>query len=238
MRRLNNMTDQEADFPSIPTREFVTHDFTALNKHVEEVYHREHAITRSKYAHIFARYAMWSAIIIVAIGIAVFLMLWGYSLLSSPRIIETEVIVEKQVPFQPNIYVTIAQPRTLDTVEQTNIAAQERIGDLQSSQTSETEKSSPVAVFDYVIFKTIPFEEIGLKEINVGIRYANSTDKTPTKQWCYVERPNPNGTMLTVFIADKEGDLLVTRDISKSAAREFGVSLELLERAQGMCAFE
>ena len=85
--------------------EYSAHDFSAVNRHVNEVVNRNMVITSSRRAGVFATYAKYGAILIVALGIAGLLLLWGAARLLNPKpeVITKEVVVEKPVSINQHL---------------------------------------------------------------------------------------------------------------------------------------
>ena len=139
--------------------------------------------------------------------------LWGLSFLKEPRIVTETKIVEKPVSFEPNIYIT--NPSALD---QTRNTAERRVRETAS------EVGISAEVFDFVIFREIPFEENGFSNVIVGMRYANNEGRTPSSQWCYVEKDTSSVVAHTekITLANKEGNQVIETTITDQHAREFG----------------
>ena len=207
----------------------VRHNYDGINSHVEGLNRYVRASVAEKGAGTFAVYAKWIAIMAVAGGAAGLLLMVGYSFLLEPKIrVVTETkVVEKPVSYQPTIIVGRKTPE-----RDARQAAESRIDQIaDSTQASRS-------VFNYVIFRTIPFGEGGLEEVVVGMRYDRSEDETPSSQWCYVEKGHAVGGVGTkVSLAVKTGASRIDGEITNAHARELGTTRFILERAQRSCEF-
>jgi hypothetical protein len=204
------------------------HDFSAVNAYVDGVSDAVFERARSARAARFATYAKYSALVIAALGLMALLVLWGLSFLKEPRVVTETKIVEKPVSFEPNIYIT--NPSVLD---QTRNSAEQRVRE------SASEAGVSAEVFDFVIFREFPFGENGFSDVVVGMRYANNEDRTPSSQWCYVERNTSDVVAHTekITLANKEGNQVVMTPINDQHARELGARLPTIRRAQNLCQF-
>lgn len=205
------------------------HNFDAVNTHVQGFTRHVNALVAEKRAHNFATYAKWTAIAALACGGAAFVAMAGYSLLKEPRIktvTETKV-VEKPVAYQPTIIVESDSRERITQQE-----AGRRIDEI-ASDTGEQP-----SIFNYVIFRRVPFSADGFDTIHVGMRYTNAQDRVPSGQWCYVERyQRETGTRRTVQLATKDGDRRHDTVLGEKHARELGTTRAILLQAQSQCVF-
>ena len=205
------------------------HNFDAVNIHVQGFTRHVNALVAEKRAHNFSTYAKWSAIVALAFGGSALLVMAGFSLLKEPKIktvTETKV-VEKPVAYQPTIIVESDSRERITQQE-----AGRRIDEI-ANDTGEQP-----SIFNYVIFRQLPFSVGGFDTIHVGMRYANAQDRVPSRQWCYVERyQTETGTGRTVQLATKDGDHRHDTVLGEKHARELGTTRAILLQAQSQCVF-
>lgn len=215
--------------------EYVTHNFTAVNDHVDELTRRAYVVTSARRAEVFATYAKYGSLLAICLGIAGWLLFLGISTLTNPQpeVIEKDVVVEKTVSFKPNIYVTTSEGGSF-ALDATRDAAKQVIAKVLSEGAEQT-STSPV--YDFVIFRDIPFVQDGFSHVNVGMRYDDTEATMPSSQWCYIERLQLNQTSQKITLALKtEGDqtnIPMTTDIATSLL----TSLDVLKAAQKSCIF-
>ena len=218
--------------------EYSAHDFSAVNRHVNEVVNRNMVITSSRRAGVFATYAKYGAILIVALGIAGLLLLWGAARLLNPKpeVITKEVVVEKPVSINPNIYLTTptGSSQNLKTL---NEAAQAKKSKLEAGVASSP-GSDRSPVFNYVIFKNVPFGKYGLKEVTVGMRYPDNDAEDPQEQWCYITKEVGAGVDNRFSLALKRNQKRIDLPIDADTSQQLGVPVSALREAQALCAFE
>jgi hypothetical protein len=217
-----------------PTPEYVSHNYKAVNEHIDELTRRNRVVTSSRRVEVFGKYAKYASIFIVCLGIMGLLLFWGYSKVVNPRpeIIEKEVVVEKPVSFKPNIYITTNQADNA-RIDETRAEAARRLGEISSGNKNTNSKST---VYDFVIFKEIPFTQDGFKQVTVGMRYQDADAKLPARQWCYIERGRSNGTSIKVTLAVTENGH-TPEDITQDMATALTTSVGVLKSAQGSCLF-
>ena len=224
--------------------EYATHNFDAVNSYVNEMGQRHHLANSMTRASLFSTYAKWGAVVLVAAGVAGFLGAWGYSLLikkPEPKIITTEKIIERPIRIEPNIYISGTETGGQNLNEARQNAA-ERVSQLSGnakplSLTPEREETPPV--YNFTIFKTVPYDRDGIDAIYVGMRYSDNNSKSPVEQWCYVLVTQPDDTERHLNLARKsEKNGLQNSTLKYSQATSLQTSLLTLHSAQSLCPFE
>lgn len=222
--------------------ESVRHDFSAVNSYVDAIQEKHTIENARRRAGVFSTYALYGSGILIAAGIAAFLAMWGYSLLTEkpePKVIEVERIVERPTPFSPTIVVQGGVPGAAQGVDKAIVqSATEKTQTMQQAvDTSQPEGVRPV--FNFTIFKSIPFDPGGLGAVTVGMRYPDSSADEPEYQWCYVERAWENRVGEFVELAIKAPDGLVQRmNLTEAKANRLATTVETLRQAQGLCIFQ
>lgn len=219
-----------ADTPHSP--EYEHRNFSAVNAYVDGVSDAVRERVRASNARRFRIYAKYSALVIAALGLSVLLVLWGMSFLKEPKVVTETKIVEKPVAFKPIIHNNITNPSAFDA---TRSAAEKNIDELASGT------GLPAAVFNYTIFRTIPFEKDGLQGVIVGMNFEKAGDHLPSYQYCYVVRSTSQifGHSERVDLAGKRGDAsVVNAKLTSEHSRRLNVSLITLRSAQNRCEFK
>ena len=209
---------------------YTTHDFSAVNHHVNELTKRSSVATSVRRTEIFKTYAIYGALLAVALGIGGWLILKGVAALfmPEPQIIEKEVVVEKPIAFEPNIYVSQQQP---------NSTAIDSVRDKARSVASRITNSENEPTVNFVIFKEIPFSKEGLSGVTIGMRYKDSNENLPSRQWCYTERFNSENTKVTISLAKVEDGDRTNVIFTQSDADKVFTSTKTLLEAQQVCSF-
>jgi hypothetical protein len=224
---------------------YTTHNFSAIDAHVNEVIRRERAFTRIWMSEGFLRFAKYGALLIVALGIAIFLTLWGYSLLTEKpeaRIIEKEVVVERPVAYRPVINITPGAIADQLAITDARDAAASKIEKLQepdplNSSDANIANQGKKTVFDFVIFKTITFARKNIDEVKIGMRYADSASEKPSRQWCYIDKQIEGFVARRIDLAHKQDDEIFITPVSDDDARTFGARISNIRQAQRLCKF-
>ena len=158
-----------------------------------------------------------------------FLFLAGYSLLKEPKIkVVTETkVVEKPVAYRPTIIIGNDLPESGMRQE-----AKARIGEMVGST------STSPSIFNYVIFREMPFNEDGFANVVVGMQYSEAEDRVPSSQWCYVEKDHGTiGIAWRFDLANKTGSVRQDSDFTDRHASDLGTTRSVLARAQAQCVF-
>ena len=81
----------------VPPPTYEVHDYSAVEEHITRQSERKTLANRAKNAAVFSSYLKYGALGVIALGIAVFFVLWGVSLFKGEKIkiVEKEVVVEK-----------------------------------------------------------------------------------------------------------------------------------------------
>lgn len=134
--------------------EYTLHNYDAVNDHVNELANRDRIITRAHQVQVLRQAALPVTTILLGIGLAILLAMWGISLMKSTKTTR-EVVVEKPITLEPRITVNVADPVVTangGTVTNTDIdkardAARKKMSEMESeaqegSSSSETEETS------------------------------------------------------------------------------------------------
>lgn len=222
--------------------DITNHDFSALNRHVDQLVARNNVLTWRQRAGVFTTFAKYGAIFLLAVGVAALLVLWGISLLKAkpkPEVIEKQVVVEKPVTLQPNIYVNT---ETGDQAEMRRLveSGEKRIETYKREDEVRSPNSSGIGVptYSHVIFREFAFGREGMGEVIIGIARERADQSQPSSQWCYVEKPQFGGASKKFSLARKQGASVSNTPINVRVAREVGVSQNTLQAAQRLCRFD
>tara|TARA_R110000824_G_scaffold53887_2_gene148838 strand:+ start:1099 stop:1767 length:669 start_codon:yes stop_codon:yes gene_type:complete len=209
--------------------EYVAHDYSAINSHVNGLSRLIDAKLAERKSSLFSVYAIYGSGFVVALGLATLLATWGISLLRDPKIVTAEKIVEKQVAFKPIINVTLP-----DEVDKVRGTAAQRMSVLQDGL--GTAKS----VFNFVIFRDILFKQDGFSSVVIGMRFKDQDSSSPDSQWCYIERGDFLAERSTdhVSLASKANGTVSYTQLTNAHASKLKTTLSVLKKAQGLCVFK
>jgi hypothetical protein len=216
--------------------EYTTEDFSAVNSYVNHLAEKNRAGVREIRARNFGEYAKWGAVALVAAGIAAALVMWGISFLKDYEIVEKQIVVKEPANFKPTIIVNT--PATVSEAQRTRNVATSRTRELQETSPSITDEPGVKPVFNFTIFKSMPFNIGEIDDVVVGMTYEDSNSAKPSHQWCYITAPNKDGTHTRVNLAIKEATEIRKAPLPSNVAAKLGISEFELERAQGLCSFE
>ncbi len=218
---------------SPPLAEYTSHDFNLLNRHVDESYERVHRLTLLRGASVFARYAVYVAGVLVAIGVAAVLIAYAYRLAFLPPRPETRIVeIEKPVVVVKEVVVRVPVaaadfPTTL--AEAQNLA-----------QENPLDPTGPVPmVIDFTIFRSVEFDVDGIEEVVTGLNYESSNSTVPSFQYCYVTvQVEGLPVNMRIDIGKKSpGTVAELFPISRVMADQVGSTISVLQRAQRLCRF-
>jgi hypothetical protein len=219
-----------------PDHQYDVHDFTAVDDYVAHLASKNRALIRETSARNFASYAKWGALVIVGIGIAIALILWGLSLHKDYKIVEKQIVVKEPVSFRPTIIVNAEDKNSRTQVVRQ--IAEGKTNRLSNEADDKSLDSEDKAVFNFTIFKQIPFKYGEIENVVVGMKYENSSSEKPEYQWCYVNKLNKDGTetkiSLAFFSEAARNDSIVTANM----ATKMDLTIFELEQAQKLCSFE
>ncbi len=225
----------------VPPPTYTTQDYSAVNTYVEHLAARHRSAISIRRAGVFATYAKWCAVLVVASGVTALLVLWGLSLLKEkpdPKIVEP-VIVDRPVTINvPGLDSSLENNGNPEVQRQLS-EIRSTIADVRAGSSVDTPTTESLrTVIDFVIFKEVQFSQAGLEEVVVGMRYQDSSSENPSTQRCYVNKPNDSGAETRVNLARKEGPQRIDDILTTAMAREIGAPLGVLKEAQSLCAFE
>ncbi len=210
--------------------QYTSHDFSAVNHHVNELSRRASVTTSARRADVFKTYATYGAVLALALGFGGWLVLLGIAELLDPKpeIIEKEVVVEKPVAFEPNIFVT-QQGTDAAAVDATRDEARSVVSEISGDENSTT--------YNFVVFKEVPFTKEGFTKIMLGMQYLDSNAKLPSEQWCYIERPTGIKTRNSINLARMNGRKRTNTQITLEDANNMSTTRGALLEAQALCDF-
>lgn len=223
--------------PDQPIDGGTTYNYRAVDDLIAHV-SKKHAAEESNWsAKTWTFYAAWGAVLIASIGLCAFLIMWGYSLIiekPEPKIIEVERIIEKPIQLNPTVVVQTPAGTGSGSADVARSEAQRRIEAVQGDSASPAN-----TVYNYVIFKDIPFTEGGFDTVTVGMQFSTSESVHPDYQWCYIAKgAGALSVSKRVSLAEKGPSGSFNYPIDYSTAVEAGVALGILQRAQRKCSFE
>ena len=210
------------------------HNYEAVNNHIEGLKRYIDAEVSRRRAGNFSTYAKWTGLTLLALGGTAVLVMLAYYLFVKPNtlVITETKIVEKPVSYKPTIIVGRDALRSETEIKKTKAAAEGRIEELA------IEPQTGASVFNYVIFREIPFSEDGFSQITIGMRYASEAEDAPSEQWCYLMKDYGVADLgLRIDLASKRNDNRTDHTITRTQAQELGTTLPLLLRARSQCQF-
>jgi hypothetical protein len=232
------MATGQADNQKTP--EVTTHNFHAINEYVENQAARYRAGTRLRKSRVWKDYARAAGVVILALGAAIFLVLWGYSFLEAPR-----VKIVKPVVVNPK---TESNHQYAGNIDEVKSAAKQKVSQITSGEKNSVSDVSSgssdvrpaTTIENYVLFREIPFNRSDLEKVVVGMEYRIEGDEEPSHQWCYVTSPKDgvSSTSIRVELARKQNGRLINSSLTQTTASELGVTYADLVDARKLCEFE
>ena len=220
----------------ISSREYTTHDFSAVNSYVDHLAEKNRSSIREIRARNFGAYAKWGAVALVGAGITAALVMWGISFLKDYEIVEREIVVKEPAAFKPTIIVNI--PGLGSESQEMRNAAENKIKEIKDKLPQGEQETNAEVVLNYNLFKEISFNVAGIEEVVVGMKFEDSNAKKPSHQWCYIMARNADGTKTWVDLANKVDSETFMMPMSEGVTAKIGLSQSDFERAQGLCSFE
>ncbi len=234
---------------SQPVPIVTSQNFDAVNNYIDHLSDRNQSTIEFKKANTLAVYMKWLAVLVLAVGIALALMMWAYG---SGKKQPDPVIVEPRVIQAPDVKVVIERDvfnngqkpdaETDPRVKTAVTGAQQRISEIEPGGTlvidSESVTQSGNSVIDFVIFKYAPFGRGLVDEVVVGMHYPDSLAEVPDRQWCYVTAPDEGGVEIQVNLAGRRLGQTFKNPITTEMAKRVSLSTDELLAAQRLCTFE
>lgn len=227
-----------------PVEEYTTHDFSAVNAHVGEVYQRTKQITHHRRLDVFKRFAIYSAIIFAGLGLLAILAAIAYWIAFAPpkpktKFIDKLVMVDKPIIVEKEIIIE----RPIDTAPSVPAELLERLEKIEKLGAGKGKDESKV-IQNFTLFTSVEFELDGIISVVTGANFENSRSTYPSTQYCYVDIPifslqtETSAPRKNLDIAKKSGKEKVsyfplTGEIASSA----GTTISALKAAQKKCRF-
>lgn len=230
--------------PHSESKTFVTHDFSALNNHVDEVYWRTRQVTHHRRLDVFKRFALYSFIILTGFGVLALILALAYWLafappkpdtrfVEKPVFVDKPVIVEKEVIIERPIDSKLSIPKDL-------LARLEKIEQTGAGKG----KNEAKIIQNFTLFTTVELELDGIASVVTGANFDNSRSIYPSRQYCYVDIPDISSDdyilapRKNIDLAKKNGkEDAVYFPLNGKIATSSGTTLSALKKAQKMCKF-
>lgn len=207
--------------------EYITHDYSAVNHHVDEVYARDHEHTRKRNA-LATREHLKNVLIIITIFAAFFLLVVIGDKLFGVNFNEksVEVVVKKEV-------IRVPDPSVSTIIEKPVIVEKPVLIPVEIPTESNT-----VTNFSIFINKDTEGEIEGIEEVITGANYPSSDVTYPDSQWCYTVIPRSDVSSDHIKLAIKQGrESVQWLDITENDASLHGSTVENLDAAKKYCSF-
>lgn len=208
--------------------EYFSHDYSAVNRHVDEVFRREHEHTRVKNALSSREYIKNFLIAATGVVIVAILAVAGYKLFlyKFTPVLENEKHKEDRIIKVPDASIS-------KVIEKPIIVEKPVVVPIEIPS-----EESTVTNFTIFIEKKVDGEIDGIEEVITGANFPSSDVKYPTYQWCYTVNPRNNVSSAQIKLAIKEGRGTVQwLDISGDDAQQYGSTVQNLDAAKKFCAF-
>jgi len=176
---------------------YETHDYSAVEEHITRQNERRELANKAKSSAVFSSYLKYSALGVVALGIAAFFVLWGMFLLKGEKI----RVVEKEVVKNP--------PQASVGSSAESIQMKERIKDLESRLRTQARNTGDKVdevdvVTEFVIFRYAGANVQNFSSVHTGLNYKDSKQGYPHSQFCYSLKPSGKDT-IRIELAKKTG---------------------------------
>ena len=207
---------------------YETHDYSAVEEHITRQNERRELANKAKSSAVFSSYLKYSALGVVALGIAAFFVLWGMFLLKAEKI----KVVEKEVVKNP--------PQASVGSSPESIQMKERIKDLESRLRTQARNTGDKVdevdvVTEFVIFRSAKANAQGFISVHTGLNYKDSKQGYPRSQFCYSHKPNGKD-LIRIELAKKTGRGQIKYEPFDSVSHH-GLSRFQHEKLQRKCNF-
>lgn len=122
-----------------------------------------------------------------------------------------------------------ASNKKVDTTEENETDINKNIQSIEQNL-DDVESNN---VRNYVIFDYIDFDYGGLNQVVIGRQY-DDPNSDMSSAWCYVDKYNKHGFKNTFYLVNVS-EQKVVHEITDEIAQSFGVTIDILIRAQKLC---
>ena len=218
---------------------YTTHDYGAINKHIDEElsYHQE--LTRltkgrsqRRYFHNYAYLIFAIAVVCLILSVAFWIYRQGLSVMSVAG---------------GDVSVMSERNRVVDGQFSEDARASGHVKKQIIEKSIIIEKRVPVpveievegeSVTNFTIFTEKAITLDGIDKVVTGATFYSSSDELPYTQWCYTTNSRNNVSSTQVKLASKEArDKVAWHDVSSDDAKQYGATVENLNAAKDFCSF-
>jgi hypothetical protein len=240
-RTATSRTTSTAASATTDAEAYTVHDFSQMNRHVDDLFGRAHSVTWQRRMDVYRRFAWYSGGILLSAGLFILLAGLAYWLAFAPPKPETKIIqIEKPLIVEKERVVTIDRPAPM----QSDVAANlQRIEEAISRDNKLTGSPNAPVVRNYTVFSQVDHKVDGIDVVVTGARFESSASDYPSFQYCYVDLPVA-GLVSAVEasqnfrIANKSGRQPVSDvQITSEMARKIGTTMSALRSARAKCKF-
>jgi S1-C subfamily serine protease len=207
-------------------KEYITHDYSIINKHIDEVYLRNKELTN--YEHAKSNFEHFKNTIFLILGIGFFLILLSiaYKIFVYP--LREDNQVEREVE---KVFIKTPDPLISKIIEKSIIVEKPVVIPIEIPV-----KDNVVTNFTIFINENTNID--GIDEVITGANYTSSDVKLPFYQWCYTANPRNKVSSAQIKLATKsERGSVQWLDITKDDASQYGSTVKNLNSAKDFCNF-
>ena len=204
-------------------------DYIRHNHELVDVFNRR--VSNKISAQKFKTLAIYSALLILAIGFSILLVYWGLSLYKNPKVVEVPVITERILEFSPNIIL----PDTMST--QTEV--RDTLGKISESISGSTGELGVQETRRYTVFNNAEFSASGFGKVVTGWQYDPEDISFPVSQYCYIEQGVTSAGSEKKFSLGKQYGLAPVNFTTSTDWKVIdpNVDISILIDAQRLCKF-
>ena len=223
---------------------YTVHDYSIINKHVDEEVARDHEITRLSSGKVQRRIFHNISYILISLSLTILICsiaFWVYRQAVMLTSVYDGVIVD-----DGSRSATSVAGNVLDGADDSGGGLSSRSVKV-IEKTVVIEKKVPVPVevevdgdkiSDFTIFSEKESQIDGIDKVITGSTFHSSNDNLPYTQWCYTRNSRNNVSSTQVKLATKDGrGKVVWHDISSDDAKQYGATVENLSAAKDFCSF-
>ena len=220
-------------------RSYTSHNFSAVNDHLDQISKREKAKTFSYWLKSFETLFMYIVITAFVFTLLILSLSWSYRFINAPYIDEKLEIVRPEI-IEKEVLKVIKVPSETQMSE--NIKFRSNSPSINYVQPNNTITGSSESInyltnFNQFNIADVPmYEKYGFSSIITGYRFKDSESNSPEHQYCYFNRSGAEPTIRTrIDLAEIDQEGIYNSFIDSNLALGTQIDEDTLNEIQKYC---
>ena len=185
-----------------PIAEYTVSNFNAVDNQIEQIAQRERVITQKLRLTNLFQVIKFAIIILAAVGLFFILLAIAYRIaFPAEKTIVKETVIGQEAQTLDTVK-TAPVSRVWGTPDQPSQQQANTQNDKRNDSPKRENKDSVIGKRSVTTFTSVPSNIIGFGDVVTGWRWDDIDAKSPSNEYCYLERPEVNG-LFKIDIASK-----------------------------------